>query len=518
VKTERTSTVPPRVHWRPHVWTFCILAGVSISGAYGTIIRANVPDLRLVLAAKRADREAVGALLAQKADVNAREGDGATALHWAVHRDDLEITAMLLRAGSNVNVANDYGVTPVALACANANAAMVEQLLAAGADANAAVKTGETVLMTCARTGNVAAVRALLAQGADPDAKESRQDQTALMWAAARRHPQVVRELIEHGADIYARSRVQRHVISRRLQSELKYGELGRKYGTDAEETDIGGFTPLLFAARQGDIESTRLLLAHGADINDIAPDGTSVLLVATHSGHRELAKLLLEQGANPNAATAGYTALHASVLTGDIETLRALLVYGARPNAQVTRATRVVRNGQQLMIGDHLLGATPFALAAKFAEAKIMRVLVAAGADATLPLQNGWTPLMLAAGAGWRHGTWDRRDRALRRQLATEVEMYDESGTLEVVKVALEAGAEINAADRDGNTALHHVVDKGFNGVVQVLAQNGARLDAKNKSGLTPLGVVSGRRRGAQEPSPANQATAELLRRLAGQ
>ena len=142
---------------------------------------------------------------------------------------------------------------------------MVETLLAAGADATAAVDTGETVLMGCARTGSVAAIRALLAAGAEVNSRESTEEQTALMWAVAERHAAVVTVLLDHGADVHARSRVRRRVISRRLQSELKYGELGRSYGTDAEETRIGGFTPLLFAARQGDIESARVLLAAGA-------------------------------------------------------------------------------------------------------------------------------------------------------------------------------------------------------------------------------------------------------------
>ena len=150
---------------------------------------------------------------------------------------------------------------------------MVKALLAAGANPNAAVASGETVLMSCARTGNADAVSALLSHGADPDAKESLENQTALMWAIAERHPQVVRLLLEYGADVYAKSKVSRLVISRRLQSDLKYGELGRKYGTDAEETQVGGFTPMLFAARVGDVESApRLLVAAGANVNDTAP------------------------------------------------------------------------------------------------------------------------------------------------------------------------------------------------------------------------------------------------------
>ena len=451
-------------------------------------------------------------MLAEQPDANATQADGATALHWAVYRDDLDTAAVLIGAGADATTATEHGVTPLSLACTNANAAMVETLLAAGADANAAVATGETVLMRCARTGRVEAVTALLAHGAEVNATESAEDQTALMWAVAERHPTVVRALLEHGANVGARSRVRCLVISHRLQSELKYGERGRRYGTDAEETDIGGFTPLLFAARHGDLESARLLLAAGANVNDTAPDRTSALVVATHSGHGALATLLLDEGANPNAAAAGYTALHAAVLTGDLDVVEALLGHGARPNAQVTEATRVTRNGQVLMIGEHLLGATPFALAAKFTDVEIMRVLAAAGADAALPTRNGWTPLMLAAGASWRYGVWDRRDRALARDLAFQAELVDERGTLEAVTVAVELGADVNAVDEDGNTALHHGVDKGFNGVVAFLAESGANLNARNARGQTPLARVSRRRTGNIEAAPA---AAELLRAL---
>ena len=474
-------------------------------------VSAQTADLRLIDAVKLQDATAVSRLLDASVDVNAAQADGATALHWAVYLDELDTARLLVDAGADAGAANTHGVVPLSLACSNANAAMVDLLLAAGADPRAAVGTGETVLMSCARTGNAEAVAALLAHGADVNAAESEEDQTALMWAVAQRHPGVVQVLLDNGADVHKRSRVRRFVISRRLQSNLRYGELGRRYGTDAEETDLGGYTALLFAARQGAVDSARLLLAAGSSIHDTAPDGRSALLVAAHSGHRKLVEFLLAEGANPNASAAGYTALHAAVLQDDRGMLEALLAAGARPDAQVTEATRVTRNGQVLMIGEHLLGATPFALAAKFAEADMMRELLTAGADGVLPLRNGWTPLMLASGASWRYGVWDRRERTLHRDFAFQAEHADEEGTLDAVQVALDAGGDVNAVDETGSTALHYVADKGFPRVVELLVEHGAGLNVANYRGQTPLAVVM-RGRGNIEAAPATEA---LLRAL---
>ena len=471
-------------------------------------------DLRLVDATKRADRGAALRLLGadQDLDVDQRQPDGATALHWAVYHDDRDLVERLLAAGAAPGPANDHGVTPVQLACDNAAGPVVEALLDAGADADTAVRTGETPLMTCARTGTRDGVVALLEHGAAVDARESVEDQTALMWAVARRHAEVVEVLLAHGADVTARSRARRQVISRRLQSELRYGELGRRYGTDAEETRAGGYTPMLFAARVGDVASARLLQEAGASVNDTAPDGASALLIATHSGHRALATWLLQAGANPNASAVGYAPLHAAVLTGDARLVATLLEHGARPDAQVTLATRVTRNGQVLMLGEHLLGATPFALAAKFAEPEIMRLLADHGADTVLPLKNGWTPLMLASGASWRYGVWDRRDRAVAKHPDFQAEHYDEDRALAAVTRAVEGGADVRAVDGAGATALHYAVDKGFDAVVSYLVAQGADLDAVDARGQTPLAIVERGRSGNTEAAPR---TAELLRSL---
>ena len=488
-----------------------LLAGlVFMSGT----VWAPPADRALIEAVKAADVSAIRDLIEQR-DPNTTENDGATALHWAAYLDDIEVASLLVDAGADAEVANDLGVTPLALACANANPAMVTLLLQAGGDPTAAVQTGETVLMGCVRTGNPDAVRALVVAGSDVNAREPVEQQTALMWAVAQGHADVVGVLLDQGADISARSRVRRQVISRRLQSELKYGELGRSYGTDAEETSIGGFTPHLFAARQGDVGIARLLLDAGADVHDVAPDGNSALVVATHSGNGELATLLLERGARPNASAGGYTALHAAVLTGQRELVEALLHHGASPHAQVALATKVTRNGQVLMLGEHLVGATALALAAKYAEVELMRVLFKAGSDVHLPLKNGWTPLMLAAGASWRYAVWDRRDRALAKSPAFQAQMFDEVRTLDTVKLLLEHGADVKAVDESGNTALHHVVNKGFDRVVELLAERGADLAAINDRGQTPLAIVMRGRSGNVNAAPK---TAELLRTLGAQ
>jgi ankyrin repeat protein len=268
-------------------------------------------DTRLIQAVKNRDADSVRALLKQHVDVNATQGDGATALHWAAHRDDLVIADLLIRAGARASVADDLGTTPLHLACTNRSAAMVERLLSADANGNAALPSGETALMTCARAGDARAVKALLAHGADVNATEHEHHQTALMWAVAQRHPDVVRLLIDSRADVRARSATYAQTV---------VGEQTQRAGREELNYTVwrGGATPLLFAARVGDVESARLLLTAGADANDSQPDGISALVLAAHSGNGPVAVLLLEHGADPNADGSGYTALHAASRTGD--------------------------------------------------------------------------------------------------------------------------------------------------------------------------------------------------------
>jgi uncharacterized protein len=477
-------------------------------------------ELPLIRAVKNRDVQSVRELLKQRVDVNATEGDGATALHWAAHRDDLTIADLLIRAGARGNVANDVGATPLHAACTNRSASMVDRLLAAGADAKAALLSGETVLMTCARSGGARAVKSLIAHGADVNAKEREHNQTALMWAVAQRHPDVVQLLIAARADIRARSLVYAQTV---------VGEQTQRAGREELNYTVlrGGATPLLFAARVGDVESARLLLQAGADANDAQPDGVSALVLAAHSGNGGVGALLLEHGADPNAFGSGYSALHAAILRSDLDLVKALLARGANPNARISKGTPIRRDTTDWNLPATLIGATPYLLAAKFLEAAIMPVLVQGGADPALTMANGADAVMLAAGMGSSR-------TASRRGIETidfgKVE--PESRVREAVAAAVDLGGDVNAASQSGDSALHLAASLGHDTVVQFLVEHGARVNVKNKRGMTPLmaamfGSTAGRGGRAAAPAGADSlgfeapvelahpSTVELLKKL---
>jgi ankyrin repeat protein len=425
-----------------------------------------------------------------------------------------------------VNAADDYGVTPLARACENASAAVVEQLLKAGANANAAQTSGLTPLMIAARTGSVQVVQMLLARGANVNALTASTGNTALMWAVAAPHADVVRLLIEAGADV--------HVSSHK------------------------GFTPLLFAARNGDIETARILLAAGARINDTGSDGTHALPLAIINQHDAFALFLLDQGADPNGSMDGVAALHAAAgnvttwLAGWYRThgrgraiegggsigergldpdrrlrlMEALLAKGANPNARIGTSGVVLaylgtpRRGafEQNAVGTgDVRGATPLWVAAfstngggLFGEdatyvidssADLMRTLLAAGADHRIATDDGTTPLMAAAGLGHR-SYQPRRPRGPRSPSAEEA-----------VKVLVEAGADVNAANEAEYTALHAAAFRGWNEVVQYLVEHGANLNARDYRGRTPFRIAEGAKQSFQ--FQAWPETAELFRRL---
>jgi ankyrin repeat protein len=424
----------------------------------------------LVDAARTGDSETLRALLQKKADVNAAEGDGSTALLWAGYRDDLESARMLLGAGAKVNVANDLGATPLWAACQNGSQAMVRLLLDAGANPNAALLYGETPLMVAARAGKLAVVELLIAKDANINAHSSR-GQTALMWAVAEKHPDVVRVLLAHGVDIRARSDAWNEVMAVPPHGYLGYNR-AIPHGKD---------TALLFAARVGDLESAKLLVSAGAEVNDADAWGVSVTTLAAHSGFEDVVEFLLEKGADPNRAAAGFAALHAAVMHRDEKMVAALLDHGADPNAPLKTWTPTRRSSRDFNFAPELVGATPFWLAARFSSPVIMRLLVKHGAD---PLfvhhgdhvvegrggkeyetrHDATTALMAAAGMGGGEA-WVRLDRPQRETL-----------TLEAVQLALDLGVDINAANTDGRTALDGARLLKFDKVVQFLTGKGAK------------------------------------------
>jgi ankyrin repeat protein len=453
-------------------------------------------------AAERAAWPEVRALIARRVDVNAPQVDGMTALHWATYHDEADVTARLLRAGAHVAVTNRYGVTALSLACTNGNAAIVEMLLKAGADSNASLPGGESALMTAARSGSLATVTVLLARGAQVDARDERRGQTALMWAAAEGHAAVVSALIGAGADIRARV--------------------------------PSGFTPLLFAVREGRLDVARVLLEAGADVNEaippdgpgprrrgfgggVPPAGTTPLLMAVRNAHYELAVALLAAGADANADGTGYTALHAITAvrkpgvgdndpapegSGALDSLacvQALVAHGANVNARMTR--RVNLNNTRL----NERGATPFLLAALTADAPLMKLLASLGADPTLTNADDSTPLMAAAGLATRSPGEDA---------GTEPEV------LEAVQVALTLGADVNAVDRNGETAMHAAAYKNLPNVVRLLAARGARIEVWNRPDRfewTPLAIAAGYRFGNFKPSPETEAAIREVMLAAG-
>lgn len=462
---------------------FATLALASwLIGSFTAI--ADLGESPLADATEKSDRALVRELLEKHADVNSAQVDGMTALHWAAYQDNLEIAKLLITAGANVKATNRYNVTPLSLACRNGNKDFVEALLNAGADPNTALPGGETALMTAARTGRIGPVKALLARSADVNAKE-RRGQTALMWAAADGHAAVVEALIQAGAD----------------------------FRTPLPDS---GFTPMLFAVREGRTEVVRVLLKAGVDVNESAQPrritgkslkkGMSPLLLAVENGHFELAVALLEAGADPNDQRSGFTALHTMtwvrkpnrgdgddgdpppIGSGNLSSLqfvRKLVEHGADVNAKL-------QSGKSGAGRFAHLGATPFLMAAGTADIAYMKLLVELGADPMLANADNCTPLMTACGIGIGGAESDE-------VAGTEPEV------LETVQYLLSLGADANAVDANGETAMHAAAYKNQPKVIQLLADKGAKIEIwnrKNKYGWTPLLIAEGYRPGNFKPS----------------
>lgn len=444
-------------------------------------------------AAERQDWLAVRQLLEKGEDPNAAQVDGMTALHWAAHHDHFLSAKLLVEGGAKPGAKNRYGVTPLSLACVNGSGEVVTLLLGGGADANTRLEGGETVLMTAARTGKVDAVRALIDHGARIN-ERGVEGQNALMWAAAEGNVEVVKLLLKSGADSGAR-----------LKS---------------------GLSPLLFAARNGRLEVVKVLLAAGGDPTEAitanagggrgVTKGMSALILAVENGHYELAIELVEAGADPNDLRTGFTPLHTltwvrrpnggdaprdlppprgSGRLTDFQFVRELVKRGADVNLALKKG------------GGHpsTRGATPFFLAAKRADLPYMKLLVELGADPHRPNADGCTPLIAASGIGVKlEDVWP----------GTEEE------TLEIVKYLLERGADVNAADRSGETAMHGAAYKNFPKLVRFLHENGADIrtwNRKGRAGSTPLDIAEGFRPGNFKPSEETIAALHEVMRKAG-
>lgn len=467
----------------------------------------------LVSAAHDRNATAVNALLktGPRAQVNQPSADGTTALHWAVYNNDAALVEQLLAAGANVNARNDYGASPMSEAAVVGNTQVIRVLLKAGADVDSRNADGQTALMIVARSSNVAAAQLLLARGAAVNAREQWRGQTALMWAAAEAQPAMVKLLVAHGAEVNSRSN--QNDWERQVTAEPRM-----------QARPSGGFTPLLYAARRGCSECAAILVKAGAKVDLADPDGVTPLLLAILNLSFDTAKLLIQHGADiDHWDTWGRAPLYAAVdmntlptggradrpsldRTSGIEIIKTLLDAGANPNLQLKlfppyRSLRDDRGADGLLS----IGATPLLRAAKAGDLEAMKLLLAHGANVELPTATGITPLMAAAGNGSIN--LDTRGRYKSEQQADEA-----------IHLLLAAGAQVNARDRNGQTALHGAASWGWNAVVRTLADSHVDLRIKDAQGRTAEDVARGAAtssgRAAAQSHPDTEA---LLRQLAG-
>ena len=475
------------------MWAMLAVFAVSVFAA------PNV-DLRVLEAAKNQDQASLHSLLRQKADVNAADVDGMTALIWAAHLDDLDSVKLLLAAGANAKAANRYEVTALSEAANSGNGAMIEALVKAGADVNAPFGEGETPLMTASRTGSVDGVKALLAAGAKVNAKDSYRGQTALMWAVAENHPEVAKLLIAAGADVNVRSTL----------FDFAFRKVAAG-GTQAVYSR-GGLTALMLAARQGSTECAKVLLDAGADINAAEQDyGFTPLLEAIFNDHYDLAATLVDRKARLDDGALYLTVemknldyqgnrprKPVSDKLDELAFMKYLLEHGADANGAMKVKIPPRASQNRTIMPD---GSTPFLRAARSADLETMRLLIEHKADPNKGSENHTTPI-IAAGAGM----------GVRFQGGEDA---PEPQFVEAMKLLVDHGANVNAANDRGDTAMHGAAARGANLLVQYLADHGAKLNVKNKQNRTPWDVAMGVGGVANTGGLAHQSTGDLLKRL---
>jgi ankyrin repeat protein len=442
------------------------------------------------------------------------------AIHWAARQNDLDTLQMLIKAGAKVDRATRYGVTPIYLASMNGNAAMIDTLIRAGVDPNTANPGGETALMTATRTGSIDAVRLLIERGANVNSKEGTRGQTALMWAVLESHPDVARLLIEKGADVNAQTEV---VIPDGVTAEptANSGNIGANgpgfYRSRAVPSPSGAMSPLLFAAREGNLPVARILVDARANLDLPSANGSPPLVVAITNNHIQLAMFLLEKGANPNAADRFWkrTPLYAAVemrnmdftrespppvadVADPMDLIKALLAKGANPNAQVnTTPVRGFMQGSANWV--NFDGQTPFIRAALAGDITLMRLLLEKGADPNIKTNEGSTALMAAAGVNF----------VVSQTFTRSNEEY-----LQAARLCLEKGNDVNAINNQGITAMHGATNRGFDDMVKLLAAAGAKLDVADKQGRTPMTYAEGVFLAVQPPV-SKPSTIALLKTL---
>lgn len=477
------------------------LQGALVGWAAVLASSAAVQATEIGDAVRRGDIAGVRALLDADAaaDLETPARDGLTPLLWAAQANDVALARLLLEAGADADASNRYGVSPLWLAATNRSAEMVELLLAHGADAGATSLHGETALMAAARAGHAASIRLLIGAGADPNAAEASHGETALIWAAAEDHPDAIRALIEGGADPDLPSRV------------LDLAPMDwQQVGMVSTTLPVGGWSPLLYAARENAQSAALALIEQGADADSQDPDGNTALLIALANDHFDLAARLLEAGADPNVPDrSGMGALYAAVdrvtagpdfgrppvprldRNDALDLVRLTLAHGADPNARLTGATLARHHG----FPDRSLanGGTPLMRAAKGNDLESVRILLEAGALVDAEKDDG---------SGVIHAMATGSDGSDDEAKATQRELLD---------LLIEAGAEIEVANDGGQTPVHLAARSANASFIRLLFEKGARIDVADAEGRTPYDIVAMPGRGN------NPEMAALLKELAG-